>query len=97
MKIITKKFKEYNSNNGCLTPFYTNNHFNKFNIKRFFFIYGIKNKLRADHAHKKCNQIIIPVKGSAKIEIITKQKKKKIFFISKKKKKLFICSKNELD
>ncbi len=95
MKIHIKKFKEFANNNGCLVPFYVNEHFKSFKIKRFFFLHGIKNKLRANHAHKKCNQIIIPIKGSANIEIITKSKKKLTFIISKKNRNyLFIPKMN---
>ena len=35
-------------------------------------MYGKKNKFRGDHAHKKCNQILIPINGTTKVKIITK-------------------------
>ena len=49
-----------------------------------------KKFIRADHAHLKCDQIIIPIKG--KIKIITyRKKKKKIYILSRlKKEALFV-------
>ena len=32
-------------------------------VKRVFFIYGKKNKIRGKHAHKKCSQLFIPIFG----------------------------------
>ena len=91
MKLKIKKFEKFSDRTGILIPFYDNEHFKNFKIKRFFFLYGNKKYPRADHAHKKCNQIIIPVKGSAIIEIINK--KKKIFNISYKNKSYLIVPK----
>ena len=34
-----------------------------FQIKRIFFLHGLKNKIRGDHAHKKCSQIFMPISG----------------------------------
>ena len=42
-------------------------------VKRFFFLYGRKQYSRAKHAHKKCNQILIPINGSAKVSIKDKK------------------------
>ena len=93
MKLEIKKFKKFSDKTGVLTPFYNNDHFKKFKIKRFFFLYGNKKYPRADHAHKKCNQIIIPVKGSAIIEITNKKKRKKIFNIFYKNNNFLIVPK----
>ena len=44
----------------------------------------IKKYYRANHAHKKCNQILIPLFGKIRVDIITKNKNKK-FILSHKK------------
>jgi dTDP-4-dehydrorhamnose 3,5-epimerase-like enzyme len=95
MKVIIKKFKKYSDHTGSLVPFYKKKSFNNFQIIRFFFIYGKKNKQRADHAHKKCNQIYIPIAGDAHIEITnTKNKIKKVLLSEKNKKFLIIPKMN---
>jgi hypothetical protein len=82
------KYKSYKDQTGTLIPFYSNGSFpNFFKIKRFFFLFGIKKYYRADHAHKKCNQIIIPIKGSIKVTTYFNNKKK-IFLINPKKKRM---------
>ena len=76
--------------NGTLIPFYTNKHFPKnFKLKRFFILYGKSKFLRADHAHKKCFQIIIPLKGEIKVKIKSK-KYNKIFNLKVAKKKALL-------
>ena len=81
----------YPENNGTLIPFYINNSFPKsFKLKRFFILYGKKNLFRADHAHRKCSQIIIPLKGNIVVKIISKKYKKKFILKAKSKKGLFI-------
>ena len=45
---------------------------------------------RADHAHKKCSQIIIPLKGQIKIKIKSKNFLKSFSLNVKKRKALFI-------
>ena len=79
MKLKIEKFKEFGDVTGSLIPFYLDKHLKNFKIKRFFFLYGNDKHPRADHAHKKCNQIIIPIKGSTKVEIITRKRITKIF------------------
>ena len=93
MKLIIKKFNEYSDRTGSLVPFYLNKSFDKFQMKRFFFVYGKKNKQRADHAHKKCNQIYIPVVGDAMRQIWNTKKKIKKICLSKKKKNFLIVPK----
>jgi dTDP-4-dehydrorhamnose 3,5-epimerase-like enzyme len=75
VKLRLKKFNIYQDKTGNLVPFYTKKNFDNFKIKRFFFLYGKKSQTRAKHAHKKCNQILIPVRGTSKIKIINKKKK----------------------
>jgi dTDP-4-dehydrorhamnose 3,5-epimerase-like enzyme len=82
-----KKIKVFKDNLGSLVPFYKNQ-FKNFNIKRFFFIYGKLKKTRADHAHKKCDQIYIHVKGTIKVEIENRKKVKKIITMNDKNKGL---------
>ncbi len=87
-------FKRFSEASGELVPFYVNKSFpKKFRLIRFFFLYGKKKYFRADHAHKKCTQIIIALNGQIKIYTFFK-KKKKIFNINQKSKKaLFIPTK----
>ena len=66
MKLKIKKFEKFTDFTGTLVPFYKNKSLDKFNIKRFFFLYGKKKFIRADHAHKKCNQILIPISSLTK-------------------------------
>ena len=79
MKLKIKKSKKFSDKTGELIPFYKNKSLENFNIKRFFFVFGNKKYFRADHAHKKCNQILIPVNGKTEVTITTlKNKEKKI-------------------
>ncbi len=79
MKLKIKKSKKFSDKTGALIPFYKNKSLENFNIKRFFFVFGNKKYFRADHAHKKCNQILIPVNGKTEVTITTlKNKEKKI-------------------
>ena len=84
MKLQQKKSKTFSNYTGSLTPFYINQSFNDFKIKRFFFVYGNQKHFRADHAHKKCNQILIPVNGKIEVQITTKRGKEKKFRLSHK-------------
>ncbi len=89
MKLKIKKFESFKDKTGFLRPFYNNSHFKNFKLRRFFLLYGNKKYPRADHAHKKCNQILIPVEGLIQVEI-TKKNKKKIKFILSVKNKRFL-------
>ena len=79
------KFNRYPEKSGELVPFYNKN-LKKLNFKlaRFFFLFGKKQFFRADHAHMKCSQIIIPIKGKIKITTY-RNKKKKIFYLNRLK------------
>ena len=84
------KFNNFTEKSGTLTPFYVGKHLPKsFKLQRFFFLYGKKKHLRANHAHKKCSQIIFPIIGKIKITTFFKNQKKN-FLISKKKKTALI-------
>lgn len=91
MKLQQKKSKTFSNYTGSLTPFYINQSFNNFQIKRFFFVYGNKKFFRADHAHKKCNQVLIPVFGKIAVELTNlKNVKKKILLNYKKNNYLIV-------
>jgi len=78
MKKIKKfKIKSFSSSTGRLIPFSFNKKID-INVKRIFFLYGDKNKIRGDHAHKKCSQFFIPVLGKAILNVVTPNSGKKI-------------------
>ena len=86
------KYSIYPELSGTLIPFYTNKHFpKKFRLNRFFILYGKSKFFRADHAHKKCSQIIIPLKGQIKIKIKSKNFLKS-FSLNVKKKSIIYTS-----
>ena len=82
MKLKLKKSKTFSDKTGDLIPFYKNESLLNFNIKRFFFVYGNKRYFRADHAHKKCNQVLIPINGTIEAYITNKNKKERKFLLS---------------
>ena len=76
-KIKNFKIKAYSSITGKLIPLVFNKKF-PIKPKRIFFVYGKKNKIRGDHAHKKCSQFFIPILGKVILDIKTLKMKKKI-------------------
>ena len=87
IRIKTIKFKSYgNKKIGFLIPFYLEKHFKNFKLKRFFIINGNNKSIRADHAHRKCEQVFIAINGTTKIEVISQKEKKENFIISEKNK-----------
>ena len=54
-------------------------------FKRVFFLYGKKNKIRGDHAHKKCSQLFLPVSGKITLSVSTPNYKKKIIISANSK------------
>ena len=71
MKKIKKvKIKSFTSVSGKLVPFTFNKNF-PIPVKRIFFLYGKKNKIRGDHAHKKCSQLFIAISGKMLLEVKT--------------------------
>ena len=93
MRLKVKKFKKYFNYTGYLVPFYKKKNFDNFRIVRFFFIYGKNNFFRANHAHKKCNQIYIPVLGKMNIEVLTQKKKTKKILLNSSHNKFLIVPK----
>tara|TARA_B100001059_G_C17708425_1_gene514087 strand:+ start:79 stop:471 length:393 start_codon:yes stop_codon:yes gene_type:complete len=68
------KFKSFKNKSGELIPVEINKKF-PMKVKRFFFIYGKKNYVRADHAHKRCSQFLYPIFGKIKVKYINKNDK----------------------
>tara|TARA_B100000287_G_C20397501_1_gene688230 strand:+ start:292 stop:696 length:405 start_codon:yes stop_codon:yes gene_type:complete len=78
MKQIRKfKIKSFYKSTGKLIPLSFNKRF-PLKVKRVFFLYGKKNKIRGDHAHKKCSQFFLPIAGKAVLNIRTLNDKKNI-------------------
>ena len=78
MKKIKKlKIKTYLAKTGKLIPISFNKQF-PIQVKRVFFLYGKKNKIRGDHAHKKCSQFFFLISGKIILDIKTLSVKKKI-------------------
>ena len=76
-KIKKYKFKSFSRSSGKLFPVNFDNKF-PFKTKRIFFIYGKKNKIRGEHAHKKCSQFFFPIYGKLVLYIETPKTKKKV-------------------
>tara|TARA_B100001121_G_scaffold307837_1_gene330298 strand:+ start:997 stop:1398 length:402 start_codon:yes stop_codon:yes gene_type:complete len=78
MNIKSIKLKKYtDKKNGSLTPIYLNK-LSKFKIKRLFVLEGKINAIRGKHAHKKCTQIFLPIKGKTEIRLTKNFTKKYI-------------------
>ena len=78
MKKIKKfKLKSYSRSSGKLIPINFDRKFPT-KVKRIYFIHGKKNKIRGEHAHKKCSQFFIPIQGKVNLKIETPNSKKNI-------------------
>ena len=71
-------FKKFTKASGKLLPITFNNQF-PIKIKRIFILYGKKNYIRGDHAHKKCSQVFFPIMGKIKINMKYRQTEKSVF------------------
>ena len=58
-----KKLKIYSDKTGDLVPISLKDNI-PYKSKRIFIIHGKKNYTRADHAHYKCSQFLIPLYGT---------------------------------
>lgn len=97
-EIITNK-------KGSLLPISFKNKLN-FKVRRIFLISGKNKTIRGNHAHKKCIQALVVLKGKSIIELKDKKKTEKLFLsyeskcgvIVKPKKwlKIRFCSKDNL-
>ena len=76
-KIRKIKIKSFKSVTGKLIPISFNKKF-PFAIKRIFLLYSSKNKIRGDHAHKKCSQLFMALSGKIILNIRTPNSKKSI-------------------
>ena len=86
-KIIN--FKKFTKASGKLLPITFNNKF-PIKVKRMFFIYGRKKYKRGDHAHKKCSQVFIPIRGKIKINMKYRKTKKSVFLSANRSRSLFV-------
>ena len=85
MKKVKKiKIKSFKSLSGELVPISFNKKF-PFRVKRIFFLYGSKNKMRGHHAHKKCSQLFMAISGKMILNLKTPFSEKK-FLIEKSSK-----------
>ena len=82
-------FKKFTKQSGKLLPITFNNKF-PIKVKRIFFIYGKKNYIRGDHAHKKCAQVFFPIIGKIKISMKYKKTEKSINLSHKDSKALLV-------
>ena len=81
--------KKFTKRSGKLLPITFNNKF-PIKVKRIFFIYGKKNHIRGDHAHKKCSQVFFPIIGKIKISMKYKKTEKSINLSHKDSKALLV-------
>ena len=82
-------FKKFTKKSGTLLPITFNNKF-PIKIKRIFILYGKKNYIRGDHAHKKCSQVFFPIMGKIKINMKYKKTEKSINLSHKDSKALLV-------
>ncbi len=83
MKYYT--FNKFKKKSGTLIPISLSKNI-PFKTKRVFMIYGNKNFVRGNHAHKKCSQFLIPIYGKIKLDYFNKYSKNSILLNSNKKK-----------
>ena len=82
-------FRKFTKRSGKLLPITFNNKF-PIKVKRIFIIYGKKNHIRGDHAHKKCSQVFFPIIGKIKISMKYKKTEKSINLSHKGSKALLV-------
>ena len=81
--------KKFTKRSGKLLPITFNNKF-PIKVKRMFFIYGRKKYKRGDHAHKKCSQVFIPIKGKIKINMKYRKTEKSVLLNANRSRSLFV-------
>ena len=82
-------FKKFKKNSGTLIPISLKKQI-PFKTKRIFLIYGNKNFVRGNHAHKKCSQFLLPVLGKIELTYVNKILNKKVILDSSKKKGILL-------
>ena len=90
-KLKVLKAKKIFHNNGSIIVLEEKAQY-KFNFKRIFYVFAGKNKIRGNHAHKKCIQLINCLNGSVEITCEDLKRKKYKFFLNDPKKYLIIQS-----
>ena len=88
-KIKNIKIKSFSKSTGKLIPITFNKKF-PIKVKRIFFLYGKKNKIRGQHAHKKCSQLFVPIFGKFILDIKTPKTNKKIMLSHSKNVALYV-------
>ena len=92
MNNTCKKINHFTSlkkKSGTLIPFSLKNDI-PFKVKRIFLIYGKKNFVRGNHAHKKCSQFILPIQGKIQIQYEGKDFKNTEILDYKKKESCYL-------
>ena len=92
-KIRKFKVKSFLKNSGKIIAMSFDKKF-PIKVKRSFFLYDKKGKIRGDHAHKKCSQFFYPVLGNFELKIQTHKNSKKIFLKDILEKGLLVPPKN---
>jgi len=87
MKYYT--FNKFKKKSGTLIPISLSKDI-PFKTKRVFMIYGNKNFVRGNHAHKKCSQFLMPIFGKIKIDYFDKFRKNSVLLNSDKKKGILL-------
>jgi len=72
-KIKRFKIKSYSKNTGKIITMGFDKNF-PLTVRRAFFLYDKKGKIRGNHAHKKCSQFFYPVLGKFLLKIQTHKK-----------------------
>ena len=84
IKIKKFKIKTHSKKNGKLIPLNFDKKF-PIKVKRIFLLYGKKNKIRGNHAHKNCSQLFIPLSGKFFLYVKTPNKNQKIILNARSK------------
>ena len=84
-----KKLKLFSDKTGDLVPISLKDNI-PFKTKRIFIIHGKKNFIRADHAHYKCSQFLIPLHGTIVVTYKNKKGKFKRILSFKKNNSLLL-------
>jgi len=84
-----KKLKLFSDKTGDLVPISLKDNI-PFKTKRIFIIHGKKNFIRADHAHYKCSQFLIPLHGTITVTYKNKKGKFKRILSFKKNNSLLL-------
>ena len=76
-KIKNYKIKSISKSSGKIITMSFNKNF-PIKVKRIFFLYDKKGKVRGNHAHKRCSQFFYPVFGKFELRVQEPDKVKKI-------------------